>query len=186
MQIARTNLQQNRLHIPHRGNLNAVMSAVWGTMTVLAVAAAILVATALLLGTCGSGDNISRQALTIVAANGTTARLQVEIADTPQERARGMMGRTDVPLDTGMLFVIDPPGRGFWMKDTPVELTVAFIAECGEILDFADLEPFSEQIKNTDKPYRFALEVDRGWFERNGITAGDFVSLPQDLRPPGC
>jgi uncharacterized protein len=162
------------------------MTVVWGTMTALVAVAAILVATALLLGTCGSSDAIQRQPLTLVAANGTAARLEVEIADTPEERAKGLMGRTEVPLDTGMLFVIDPPGRGFWMKDTGLQLTVAFIAECGEIVDFADLDPFSEEIKNTDKPYSFALEVDRGWFARNGIAVGDIVSLPPKMRPAAC
>lgn len=162
------------------------MTAVWGTLTVLAVTAAILVATALLLGTCGSGESIARQPLTLIAANGTTARLDVEIAGTAEERAQGLMGRDELPLDTGMLFVIDPPGRGFWMKGTRLELTVAFIADCGEIVDFADLEPLSEEIKNTRQAYSFALETDRGWFARNGITTGDIVSLPQSLRPAEC
>jgi uncharacterized protein len=162
------------------------MSAVWGTMTVLAAVAAVLVAIALLLGTCGSSDAIQRVPLTLVAANGTTAHLEVEIADTPAARAKGLMGRTEVPLDTGMFFVIDPPGRGFWMKDTGLHLTVAFISECGEIVGFADLDPFSEEIKNTDKPYSFALEVDRGWFGRNGIAVGDIVSLPPKMRPAAC
>jgi uncharacterized protein len=162
------------------------MSAVWGTAAVLLGVVAVLVAIALLLGTCGSSDAIERQPLTLVASNGTTAHLEVEIADTAQERAQGLMGRTEVPLDTGMLFVIDPPGRGFWMKGTGLQLTVAFIGECGEIVDFAELDPFSEEIKNTDQPYDFALEVDRGWFARNGIAVGDIVSLPPKLRPAAC
>jgi uncharacterized protein len=153
---------------------------------ILGVTATVLVAIALLLGTCSSGETIDRQQLLIVTANASTARLQVEIAETAEERAQGLMGRTELPPDTGMLFVIEPPGRGFWMKGTRIPLTVAFIAGCGEIVDFADLEPLSEEIKNTDQPYDFALEVDQGWFDRNGIAIGDTVLLPPDVRPDGC
>jgi uncharacterized membrane protein (UPF0127 family) len=163
-----------------------VMTATWAALTIAAVLAALTMVAALLLATCGSSEAIDRQPLTIIAANGTTARLMVEIADTPEKRQTGLMHRTELPPDTGMLFVIEPPGRGFYMKDTRIPLTVAFIERCGAIVDFADLEPLSEEIKNTDKPYEFALEVDRGWFERNGIAAGDIVSLPRDLRPSGC
>lgn len=148
--------------------------------------AALLLAVALLVGTCGSSDSIDREPLTIVTADGVGGRLQVEIADTPEERAQGLMGRTELPPDTGMLFVIEPPGRGFWMRNTPLPLTVAFIGRCGVIVDFADLEPFSEEVKNTGREYHFALEVERGWFERNGISRGDLVSLPRDLRASGC
>jgi uncharacterized membrane protein (UPF0127 family) len=63
---------------------------------------------------------------------------------------------------------------------------VAFIAGCGEIVDFADLEPLSEEIKNTDRPYAFALEMARGWFDANGIVVGDTLRLPQRLQPKIC
>jgi uncharacterized membrane protein (UPF0127 family) len=162
------------------------MAATWAVFTVLAVFAAIIVATALLLGTCGSSDGIEREPLTIIAANGTTARLEVEIADTAEERQQGLMGRTELPLDAGMLFVFEQPGRGFWMKDTRLALSAAFIAECGEILALVDLEPFSEEIKNISQPYAYGLEVDQGWFQRNGIAPGDLVRLPNDIRPDHC
>jgi hypothetical protein len=162
------------------------MAATWAALTIAAAAAGLILITALILGTCGSSESIDRQPLTIVAANGTTARLEVEIADTADERAVGLMGRTELPLDTGMLFVYDASPRGFWMKDTRLELTAAFIAECGEILAFADLEPFSEEIKNISQTYSYGLEVDQGWFERNGIAVGDLVALPRDIRPDHC
>jgi hypothetical protein len=85
-----------------------------------------------------------------------------------------------------MLFVFEQPGRGFYMKDTRLALTAAFIAECGEILALVDLEPLSEEIKNISQPYAYGLEVDQGWFERNGIAVGDIVSLPRDIRPENC
>jgi len=162
------------------------MRASWAALILAAITAGLILALALLLGTCGPSEDIAREPLTIVAANGTTARLQVEIADSAEERQTGLMGRTELAPDTGMLFVIEPPGRGFWMKDTRLPLTVAFIAECGRILAFADLQPLSEEIKNTSLDYRFGLEVDRGWFERNGIAAGDIVSLPRRFRASTC
>jgi uncharacterized protein len=152
---------------------------------VMGAAAAFIVLLALLFGSCGGGDNVERQPLTIVAANGTTARLQVEIADTEEERSKGLSGRTEVPLDTGMLFVSER-GVGFWMKDTLVALSVAFLADCGEILDIQDMEPRSLEVHDTDQPYRFGLEVAQGWFERNGIAVGDVVGLPRDVRPDQC
>lgn len=162
------------------------MAATWAVLTIAAIAAGLVLGVALLLGTCGSSSAIDREPLTIIAANGTTAHLEVEIADTAEERQTGLMGRAELPLDTGVLFVFEPPPRGFWMKDTRLELTAAFIAECGEILAFADLDPLSEEIKNISQPYSYGLEVDRGWFERNGIAIGDIVRLPRDIRPATC
>jgi uncharacterized membrane protein (UPF0127 family) len=162
------------------------MSASWAALAVASIIAGLVLAVALLLGTCGSSTDVEREPLTIVAANGTTARLDVEIADTPEERQTGLMGRTELSPDTGMLFIFEEQPRGFWMKDTRVALTAAFIAECGEILAFADMEPLSEEIHNISQPYRFGLEVERGWFARNGIAVGDHVSLPREIRPPNC
>jgi uncharacterized membrane protein (UPF0127 family) len=162
------------------------MSASWAALAVTSVVAGLVVAVALLLGTCGTSSTVDREPLTIVAANGTTARLEVEIADTPEERETGLMDRTELPPDTGMLFVFEETPRGFWMKDTRLALTAAFIAECGEILAFADMEPLSLEVHNISQPYSFGLEVELGWFARNGIAAGDIVSLPREILPPNC
>ena len=124
--------------------------------------------------------------MTIRTANGAAVVLYAEIAETSQQRAQGLMGRTELAPDSGMLFVLDPPPRGFWMKDTPLPLTVAFISACGEIVDFADLEPLSEEIRNTERPYIFALEMERGWFQANTVTTGDVLQLPARLLPEEC
>ncbi len=150
------------------------------------VAIVIIAGIALALGTCGSSDNIDYTPLTIVAANGTTAHLQIEIAQTEPQLESGLSNRDEIPLDTGMLFVIKVRGPGFWMKDTRVALSVAFIGECGQIVSIQDMQPMSLDIHSTDQPYSFGLEVDQGWFARNGIAVGDIVSLPKDLRPASC
>lgn len=133
------------------------------------------------------GDTLSvLHTLTITTAVGEDVELWAEVAETPQERAQGLMGRSRLAPDSGMLFVIEPPGRGFWMRGTTLALTVAFVGQCGEILDFADLEPRSEEIKNTDRPYAFALEMERGWFAAKGVAVGDTLQLPPGFRPETC
>lgn len=173
---------------------------------VRALPSLIALAIALLLTACNSGSDspsapavvagaptvpastsgLPGEAMTILTADGTTVDLRAEIAQTQEERARGLMGRTDLAPDSGMLFVIEPPGRGFYMRGTTIPLTVAFMGSCGEFVDFADLEPLSEEIKNTDLPYTFALEMTRGWFDDNGIVAGDTLQLPRRLRSQTC
>lgn len=132
------------------------------------------------LVSCGS-DSDGRSTVSIRAKNGATARLKVEVADTPAELERGLTGRTNLGKDEGMLFVIERRGPGFWMKDTPLPLSVAFIDGCGLIVAIADMEPYSLTLHNTDRPYRFGLEVNQGWFARNAIGIGDQVKLASDL-----
>ena len=152
----------------------------------VAAFAGLLVMMALVMGSLGSTEYIEREPLVIVAANGTTARLEVEIAETLEERERGLMGRTELPQDAGMLFVLRERGPGFWMKDVPIPLSIAFIEECGQIVDILDMRPNTTELHNSPRDYSFGLEVNQGWFERNGIAVGDIVSLPRHLRLSTC
>lgn len=105
-----------------------------------------------------------------------TAPLRAEYAHTPAERERGLMGRTELAADRGMLFRFDDFRRHcLWMKNTPLPLSAAFLDEEGSVVDLIDLEPLSETIRCSRKPARYALEVNRGWFGTNGIEAGDSV-----------
>lgn len=159
-------------------------------MVIIGAIVGVIAAMALLLGGLSSTRNEDRtdlQPLTIVAANGTTARLDVEIADTDELRSQGLSGREEVPAGTGMLFVLPRRVPGFWMKDTTVPLSIAFMEDCGQIIDIQDMEPLSLEIHRPgSQPFGFALETPQGWFETNGIAAGDIVSLPRDLRPEHC
>jgi uncharacterized protein len=153
------------------------------------MAVAALAGLAILMGTLAASDSttrVERQPLTIVTASGTTARLEVEIAQTAEERSVGLSGRDEVPMDTGMLFVFERRGPGFWMRDTTVPLSVAFVEDCGRIVEIKDMEPLSLEIHNTEHDYGFGLETAQGWFEANGVAVGDIVSLPRDLRPEHC
>jgi len=105
----------------------------------------------------------------------------VEVADTPRERARGLMGRTHLAADGGMLFVFERPGRHcFWMRDTPLPLSIAFIDSTGRIASLADMQPRTETSHCPGTDVRYALEVRQGEFQRRGITPRAQVdSLPQ-------
>ena len=95
---------------------------------------------------------------------------QVEVAATAQQRQHGLMGRTHLPADGGMLFVFERPGRHcFWMRDTPLPLTIAFIDPAGRIAGFADMQPRSEALHCSGTDVRYTLEVRQGEFQRRGI-----------------
>lgn len=107
--------------------------------------------------------------------------LHAEYAQTVAQRERGLMGRSELASDSGMLFRFDEVRRHcLWMKDTPLPLSAAFLDEDGVIVDVIDLEPLSIEIRCSQAPARYALEVNQGWFEAQGIHAGDRVTgLPE-------
>lgn len=99
--------------------------------------------------------------------------LQVEYVNTPEERRRGLMGRQQLAADQGMLFRFDEVRRHcLWMKNTPLQLSAAFLDGDGVIVDLIDLEPLSETIRCSREPARYALEVNQGWFEARGAGPG--------------
>lgn len=99
--------------------------------------------------------------------------VRAEVAATPQQQATGMMLRTEMGANEGMLFVNDEPGqRCFWMRNTLIPLTVAFIADDGTIVNTADMQPRSEQSHCSARPVRFALEMRQGWFAKRGLKPG--------------
>jgi len=143
---------------------------------------------ALALGACVRGPSLT--SLVIITADGRQVELKVEVPETMEAMQRGLMGRRSLPEGRGMLFIFPEGVRpGFWMKDTLIPLSVAFIARDGTIVDIQDMEPLSLEIHNTSQPYRYGLEVNRGWFARHGVRVGDRVRLkggrPLPLTPPG-
>jgi uncharacterized protein len=106
-------------------------------------------------------------------------QVTAEIAQTPAQRAKGLMGRQSLPPNHGMLFVFEAPTRQcFWMRNTPLPLTIAFIDAKGKITSFADMTPFSDETHCSTVPVPFALEMEQGWFKKRGVLVGDSVSLP--------
>jgi len=107
-----------------------------------------------------------------------THTITVQVASTARQRQNGLMGRESLPDDVGMLFVWDEAAiRAFWMKDTPLPLTVAFVAADGTITQIEDMEPYSETHHTSTYPAKFALEMAHGWFKAKGIAPGAIVSI---------
>lgn len=109
------------------------------------------------------------------------AELRVEVADDGEERALGLMYRDRLPEDQGMLFVYpELDERNFWMKNTRIPLSIAFLADDGTIVHIADMQPQSLALTPSTQPVRYALEVNQGWFAQHGVQVGDRVApLPE-------
>jgi uncharacterized membrane protein (UPF0127 family) len=117
--------------------------------------------------------------LTIINSNGERVPVQVEIADTSDERLTGLMGRQTLAADTGMLFIFDQEQMlSFWMKDTLIPLSIAYIDAEGRIVDIQDMQPLDETSHPSAEPAQYALEANQGFFEEQGVMVGDMVELP--------
>ena len=162
-----------------------------------AALAAVLVAG---LGACGSVDAGVRDNAADVAANGGQAaeagtaavsqavelvplrvggiQIRVEVADDADERQRGLMYRESLEENQGMLFVY-PEQRtlGFWMKNTLIPLDIAYIDREGRIVDIQQMEPQTTETHDSAAPAMYALEMNQGWFEANGIRVGDLIEF---------
>ena len=99
--------------------------------------------------------------------------IQAELAVTPTQQMIGMMHRRSMGTNEGMLFVYDEPHKlCFWMRNTLIPLTIAFIADDGRIVNTADMKPLDESSHCADEPVRFALEMNQGWFAKRGMKKG--------------
>ncbi|NJL03879.1 MAG: DUF192 domain-containing protein [Chloroflexaceae bacterium] len=110
--------------------------------------------------------------------------LQAEVVSTFATRAQGLMYREELAADQGMLFVFaDDQLRNFWMRNTRIPLSIAYLDADQRIINILDMEPFDESLYPSAAPARYALEVNQGWFAERGIVAGDLVELilPDDL-----
>jgi uncharacterized protein len=117
----------------------------------------------------------------IDASGGTKVRVRVEVADDLAEQAKGLMDRTTLGENRGMLFVY-PEERelSFWMKNTLIPLSIAFIDSERRIIDIQDMKPLDDEPPNyvSAEPAQYALEVNQGFFETRGVKVGDSVELP--------
>ena len=99
--------------------------------------------------------------------------IKAELAITPAQQASGMMMRTEMGANEGMLFVNNDSGmRCFWMRNTLLPLSIAFIAADGTIANIAEMQPRSDESHCSTKPVRYALEMNKGWFSKRGIQVG--------------
>ncbi len=111
--------------------------------------------------------------------------IKAELAVTPEQQMMGMMFRKEMNGNEGMLFVNDAKSaRCFWMKNTLVPLTIAFIGDDGTIVNLADMQPLDERSHCAKAPVRFALEMPQGWFDKRGLKAGFKLSGPPFAAAP--
>ena len=100
----------------------------------------------------------------------------VEVAKTPTERAKGLMGRKHLGPEEGMFFVFETEDyHSFWMKDTLIPPSIAFIDKSGRIVRITDMKPLSLASHTPPVPVLYALEMKKGWFSANGIKVGDIL-----------
>lgn len=112
-------------------------------------------------------------------------RIEAEVAHTDRNRQLGLMYRTAMPPQRGMVFVFTADARHcMWMRNTLIPLSVAFLDRDGRILNIADMQPQTEDSHCAAGPARFALEMNQGWFVQRGIAAGAVVR-GIDRLPPG-
>lgn len=115
----------------------------------------------------------------VLSINGVPVR--VEISDTESKRQQGLMGRRYLTQGSGMLFIFpEEQGLGFWMKNTMIPLSIAFISKSGQILNIEEMYPYDLTTVKSRGDALCALEVPSGWFKRNGIQPGDIVNGIED------
>lgn len=112
--------------------------------------------------------------------------VHAEVADTPDSRTSGLMQRDHLCANCGMLFVFPTPGRySFWMKNTLLPLSIAFISADGKILNIAEMQPNdTSEIHGPDGNVLYTLEMNAGWFAKHGVKSGDRIHGLEHA-PPG-
>lgn len=99
--------------------------------------------------------------------------IDAQVATTPEQRETGLMFRREMPQQEGMLFVFEHPAQQcFWMKNTVLPLSVAFVADDGTIVNLDEMKPQTLDSHCSARPVRYVLEMNKGWFTKKGIRAG--------------
>ena len=139
------------------------------------------------LTAAGGGDVIrSDGRLDFISSEGRVlASIAIEIADTPQSRAVGLMGRTGLDDSVGMLFVHDSEGiKSFWMRNTPTPLDIVFVSASGRVVHIAaNTLPMSDTAYSSQHPCRYVVEVLAGFCKRHSVKVGTQISWRRNSRP---
>lgn len=105
--------------------------------------------------------------------------IDAQVAFTPEQRQIGLMFRKEMPQQEGMIFVFEQASQQcFWMKNTLLPLTAAFVADDGTIVNLADMKPQTTDAHCSAQPVRYVLEMNKGWFAKKGIKAGSKLGGP--------
>lgn len=106
-------------------------------------------------------------------------RIDAQIATTPEQRQTGLMFRKEMPQHEGMIFVFDQPAKQcFWMKNTLIPLSAAFVSDDGIIVNIEEMKPLALDAHCSALPVRYVLEMNKGWFAKKGIRVGSKLQGP--------
>jgi uncharacterized membrane protein (UPF0127 family) len=111
--------------------------------------------------------------LPVVQLHAGMHNIRAQVARTPDQRSTGLMHRQEMPQHEGMLFIFDEPSvQCFWMKNTLLPLSIAFLADDGTVVNVRDMQPQALDSHCSDKPVRYVLEMNQGWFTKRGVKPG--------------
>jgi len=120
---------------------------------------------------------VSSDGLPIIQLQAGTVTISAEVANTAEQREKGLMYRTELGWNSGMLFEFsEPVGLCMWMQNTTIPLSVAFMEDDGTIVNIEDMQPLTEEEHCGTKQLRFSLEMNQGWFALNNIKPGDKIT----------
>jgi uncharacterized membrane protein (UPF0127 family) len=134
---------------------------------------ALLLGIAVNLGGSSYAQDTAQRYLPRIKLTAGIHLIDAQLATSPEQRATGLMFRKEMPFSEGMLFVFEQADRQcFWMKNTLLPLTAAFVADDGTIVNLADMQPQSTNSHCSAQPVRYVLEMNHGWFSKKGVKAG--------------
>lgn len=132
-----------------------------------------LLGLATVLGNTAQAQNAPQLDLPRIKLSAGMHLIDTTVAATPEQRSTGLMFRKEMPIAEGMLFVFEQAEvQCFWMKNTLLPLTAAFVADDGTIVNLVDMKPQTLDSHCSKQPVRFVLEMNQGWFDKKGIKAG--------------
>ncbi len=138
----------------------------------------------LLLGPLGYAQDLPQLDLPRTKLSAGMHLIDAQLAATPEQRSIGLMFRRDMPASEGMLFVFEQASQQcFWMKNTLLPLSAAFLTDDGRVVNLVDMKPQTTDSHCSAQPVRYVLEMNQGWFVKKGIKAGSrLAGKPFDAR----
>jgi uncharacterized membrane protein (UPF0127 family) len=141
------------------------------------ILASVLGTSMLAIAFLASGQDRPQTDLPRISLQAGMHRIDTQVAATPAQRSIGLMFRDEMPQHEGMLFAFEQASvQCFWMKNTLLPLTAAFVADDGTIVNLVDMAPQTTDSHCSTKPVRYVLEMNQGWFAKKGIKAGAKLS----------
>ena len=132
-----------------------------------------LLITALSAAAPALAQQIPQTGLPVVELGAGMHLIHAEVARTDEQRAIGLMARKEMAPNAGMIFVFEQPAQQcFWMRNTLIPLSAAFVADDGTIVNIVEMQPLSDASHCSTKPVRYVLEMNKGWFDKRGLKAG--------------